>query len=594
MVNDPWWRETILLWAANADASAVVEACLTSGSVESLALAYDCAAEAREVDADLLERLDTLLYAEPSTSSTSDRDVHRKLLAAVRASRSLRHTVTLANGAVICASPVPESLHRLYVEWDGNVATPAQGSTGQSQSTQRRSTGQDDVAEAVGVQALHVEKMVAWVNGLFEDGTAYRLPTRRELADPMTEVVVDLTQRSIWFQDPVAELPVMQLAADADDEEEEERVYAGPRLYVPNAVTHPYLGTPEVRREAIRRDLLTVESVLPFVLSFCLERNPERARVHDFKVGLKRLEKLAVSKTPALEGKTNHIDRALARSRSGDMTQDRELIQLTERVTEFADAVAEFEVFPASPEPVRDLTAMLRGLRPISEAVGQALDIVLTRALQADDVLMLVRDLRTPERGLEDSLAIGRPSQSPRRHEREISGSEFEIAVTALSLLLSLWQPSRNKYRPGQVLTEFYEYLAALFPASAAVEPVIPEETEFALKEIGSLLKKAQWSDYLYPGADNTSDRVTWRILARRLTAVAAKRVASIARQPSLARSHGPALRIGLLAAAAVADQFAEAEIAAKLRGVHSSLVCLETRQHDPSQASEVILLIRT
>jgi NACHT domain-containing protein len=594
MVDNPWWRETILLWAANADASAVVEACLDSGSVESLALAFDCADEAREVDAELLERLDALLYSEPPSGDPADRDVHRKLLAAVRASRALRHTVTLANGAVICASPVPKSLYQLYAEWDRKVNTVAPRSGARSQGTQRRSAGLDAAGEAVGVPAVQVEKLVTWVNGLFEDGTVYRLPTRRELADPMTEVVVDLTRRSIWFQDPVADSPALATVGDDDDDDEDERSYSGPRLYVPGTVRHPFLGAADLWAEAIRRDLQSIEPVLPFVLSFCLERNPERARVHDFSAGLKRLEKLSASKTPALEAKRNHVDRALARSRSGDMSQDRELLQLAERIIEFADNVAKFDVFPSSPDPLRDLTTTLRGLRSMSEGIGQALDLVLTQVLRADELLMLVRDLQDPDRGHEDGWAAGRPSHQPRWQAQKISGPEFEMAVTALSLLLSLWRPSRSKYRPGQVLTEFYEYLVGLYPASAAVEPVIPEEAEFALKKVNDLLVSARWTDNLYPGSDDTNDRVTRRVLARRISAVASKWVTVIARQPLMAQRQGPALRIALLAAAAVADQFAETEIAAKLRGVHSSLVSLENRQDDPSQASEVILLIRT
>src|SRR5262249_7225281 len=46
-VDDPWWRETTLLWAADADATPIVTACLDSGTVRALALAFDCADEAR-------------------------------------------------------------------------------------------------------------------------------------------------------------------------------------------------------------------------------------------------------------------------------------------------------------------------------------------------------------------------------------------------------------------------------------------------------------------------------------------------------------------------------------------------------------------
>ncbi|MEV6285656.1 NACHT domain-containing protein [Kribbella sp. NPDC051770] len=593
LVDNPWWRETILLWAANADASAVVEACLESGSVESLALAYDCAEEAREVDADLLVRLDALLYSGPPSGDPSDWDAHRKLLSAVRASRSLRHTVPLGNGAVICASPLPKSLYLLYTEWDSQVSQARPGAKVTAQNVERRVSLRNEDGEAVGVTAVDAEKLLMWVNSLLDDGTIYRLPTRHELADPMTAVVVDLNRRSIWYQDPSPDSALVRSAVSAD-EEDEAQLYTGPRLYVPDAVPHPYVATEDVHSQTVRRDLLTIGRVLPFVLSFCLERNPERARVHDYRAGLKRIEKLTLSKTPALEGKRNHIDRALARSRSGDMTQDRELIRLTDRATELADAVAELNIYPDDPGPVRDLTTMFRRTTHVSQAVGQALDIVLTRALQSEDIVMLARDLQDAEvRPGVGSQTSGR-SAVPLPAEHDNASADFEIAVTALSLLLSLWQPGRNRYRPGQVLVEFSEYVVDLVRGSARVEPVIPEAASSVLRDVGRRLKTAQWADSAFEGSDETNDRFTWRVLARRIVAVVETRVAAVAELPPSVRISGPALRIALLAAAAVAERFAESDISAELRGVSSSLTCLEARLDDAASASEVILLIRT
>lgn len=49
-VEDPWWRETTLLYAARADADAIVEACLKADTVPALALAVDCADQGSEID----------------------------------------------------------------------------------------------------------------------------------------------------------------------------------------------------------------------------------------------------------------------------------------------------------------------------------------------------------------------------------------------------------------------------------------------------------------------------------------------------------------------------------------------------------------
>ena len=48
-VDDPWWRETTLLYAARADADPIVAACLNSGTITALALAFDCADQGSDV-----------------------------------------------------------------------------------------------------------------------------------------------------------------------------------------------------------------------------------------------------------------------------------------------------------------------------------------------------------------------------------------------------------------------------------------------------------------------------------------------------------------------------------------------------------------
>ena len=57
-VSDPWWHETTLLYAATADASPIVRACLDSGTIPALTLAFDCAEASTEIDPDLRQRLD--------------------------------------------------------------------------------------------------------------------------------------------------------------------------------------------------------------------------------------------------------------------------------------------------------------------------------------------------------------------------------------------------------------------------------------------------------------------------------------------------------------------------------------------------------
>src|SRR5204862_764317 len=62
-VQDDWWHETIRLYCALADATAIVEACLVNDppSAKALALALDCVEEKHTIKPVIKERLDALL-----------------------------------------------------------------------------------------------------------------------------------------------------------------------------------------------------------------------------------------------------------------------------------------------------------------------------------------------------------------------------------------------------------------------------------------------------------------------------------------------------------------------------------------------------
>ncbi len=110
-VGDPWWHETIRLYATTADASPVVRACLDSGTIPALTLAFDCAQAGTELDPDLRRRLDRerARAYEPDCPPG-----HRRLIAGVLAARHVRRTLTTASGTRICAAPVPADLYWLF------------------------------------------------------------------------------------------------------------------------------------------------------------------------------------------------------------------------------------------------------------------------------------------------------------------------------------------------------------------------------------------------------------------------------------------------------------------------------------------------
>ncbi|GAA1263022.1 hypothetical protein GCM10009677_13340 [Sphaerisporangium rubeum] len=211
-VDDPWWRETTLLWAAASDATPVIAACLASGTVRALAMAFDCAEEALAVDPGTRAELDTVLSALDPHSSDEAR---RRLITAVQASRSLRDVITLGDGATVCARPVNRELWTLY----------ARSERAAGRHPQRDDPDWTDHGKpATGMSHVDAARFVIWLNSHFDDGTAYRLPTPDELADPAVGRSADLSGHIFW--------------AHGDDR---------PRLYRPGGVPPPSLGAATLR-----------------------------------------------------------------------------------------------------------------------------------------------------------------------------------------------------------------------------------------------------------------------------------------------------------------------------------------------------------
>ena len=109
-IDDTWWRETILLWAASADATPIVTACLNSRTVRALALAFDCADEARAITPQVRQQLERLL--DPANVGANAE--HRRLITTVKAARSLNEVIWLSDDTVICARPVTNGLYHLF------------------------------------------------------------------------------------------------------------------------------------------------------------------------------------------------------------------------------------------------------------------------------------------------------------------------------------------------------------------------------------------------------------------------------------------------------------------------------------------------
>ncbi|CDR09946.1 NACHT domain-containing protein [Streptomyces iranensis] len=182
-VDDDWWRETTLLYAARVDPAPVVGACLASETVRALALAFDCEEEATELDVSMTRRLESLrgeALREPVGSS------RRRLMTAVTVMRWLRDTVRLGEDTLVCARPVTREIFGLFAA----EKFPPTG---------RGLVEGPPEAAAVGMTREQAGAFVRWLNGLLPEDVGYRLPTEAEVADPGFRLAAPAPEHTIWY-----------------------------------------------------------------------------------------------------------------------------------------------------------------------------------------------------------------------------------------------------------------------------------------------------------------------------------------------------------------------------------------------------------
>jgi hypothetical protein len=189
-ISDPWWHETILLCAATADVSAIVRACLDSGAIPAIALAFDCDEASAEMDPELRRRLSTERRRAHEPDCPPE---HRRLIAGVQVARLVRRTLTTAAGTRICARPVPADLYSLFL---ADTRAPKPDSP----------CAPCDDQPAAGIWGTEAQAFVRWLNSVTATATdiEVRLPGHDELQEENIASV--LTRRfppivtSAWTQ----------------------------------------------------------------------------------------------------------------------------------------------------------------------------------------------------------------------------------------------------------------------------------------------------------------------------------------------------------------------------------------------------------
>lgn len=204
-IDDPWWDETIRLYAAQTDASNLIWAALqrqtSDNAIHALTLAYDCLEEGLSIQADIRQELATTLNR---GLESPDPDVF-KLAAEVKLARRLKHLLRLNDTTDIDTGLITCAEYQLFIDDQRQGDHPSDGSVHSSQfashspqpdhwGSQRFPVGQASLPVA-GVKASNAEAFCDWLthrtnalgdtyletgSPIFVGTVKFRLPTLAE------------------------------------------------------------------------------------------------------------------------------------------------------------------------------------------------------------------------------------------------------------------------------------------------------------------------------------------------------------------------------------------------------------------------------
>lgn len=639
-VDDPWWRETTLLWVAGADATPVISACLTSGTIRALALAFDCAEEALKVDPNVAEALEDLL-----TTPGADTGARARLITKVKAARSFRDVIWLNDDTAICARPVPRPLYTLFArdEQSKGRCTPTVNSDPAREDA-------DDETPVTGMWAGDVTRFVNWLNDLVDDGTAYRLPTPAELADPAIGMVTDLARHTIWAQAdprphlyqpdnapwfytpdpdrlrryPVSDraqlIPYLRLVLAATLNQDDARVLAYSHvvaaaltrhdasrqrildLALAHSLAHALVHTRASDRDSAG-DLdpthdLTHNLGLARGLDLELARNLARALDRDFG------RALDYDLDPNL-ARDRDLARDLAFALARDLDQDQDLDRARARALDLAFAIDLPLDLALTRDVAHDLD--LAFARALNRALDHNRELNLALDLNHDLALDLAVDLdRASDRSLDRVLdrALNRTLDSTRDldftpaldlalaralvldlvRDPVFDVVRLRIYAKALGCLLTCWAPTRNRrIRAGAALEDFDTFLVGALPKTTTPiphDPAVPLQRAQDLLDDCSARHPISSSSPLDKACSLISD-------IQELITPILKRTAAY-HEPTLACA-----RLGLLAAATLLHKAQQHQSADLLLDALRSLVALQETAEGRLVPNDVLLLIR-
>ena len=176
-VGTSWWHETILLYAAQGDASALVRACIAEErpSIPALMLAIELRDEARQIDPTVRTQLEALLTKGVDDPAPDRRQIIVEALLA----RRLRRMRRLDERRAIDTSLISHAEYQLFLDQQAGGDSYHQPA---HWSAERYPSG-DGHSPALGMRCSDAVAFCAWLSKRDPDEWSYRLPYSAEAQD---------------------------------------------------------------------------------------------------------------------------------------------------------------------------------------------------------------------------------------------------------------------------------------------------------------------------------------------------------------------------------------------------------------------------
>ncbi len=289
-IDDPWWEETIRLYAAQNDSSNLIWAALQQNSVKALSVAYDCLEEAESVSKDVRNDLEGRLGA----GLESSKPEIFKLAAEVKLERRLKRLLRLDEKTDIDLTYISCAEYQLFLdelaEEAKTGAFPNQQFRQPDHWKEHRFPHGSAKAAIAGLRASDAQAFCDWltqrINSLgsiyLEAGVTVvagpvrvRLPSAQELRDhPVSSPHAD--KLSSWYNNSSGATRTVDLTRTGDRMAVELMVEQPPAIRVPGATEEDEGGPDETRfgRKSKRHSPLAAQLIEQIVQDTSLIFDP--------------------------------------------------------------------------------------------------------------------------------------------------------------------------------------------------------------------------------------------------------------------------------------------------------------------------------